>query len=133
MTAALPAIAPKLQRLIPMLATNHDGEVVATARAIGRTLQAAGLDWHDLAERLAAPTAPQSSTSTRSAPHWRAMTLGTQRLWLAAMLEMPGFSRWEANFLATIAGYWLPRALSEKQVQTLDRLIERAWDAGVRI
>jgi hypothetical protein len=53
----LAPIAPKLAKLLPMLATSHDGEVVATARAIGRTLQSAGLDWHSLAAAITTPPA----------------------------------------------------------------------------
>src|SRR4051794_21278435 len=45
-------IAPKLSKLIPMLATDHDGEVIATVRAISRTLNGAGLDFHSLVEAL---------------------------------------------------------------------------------
>jgi hypothetical protein len=35
--------------MIPRLGSTHDGEVIATARAIDRTLKAAACDWHDLA------------------------------------------------------------------------------------
>jgi hypothetical protein len=53
---SLPApVGLKLGTLIPRLATEHDGEVVATARAIGRTLASAGLDWHDLTRTLTMP------------------------------------------------------------------------------
>lgn len=48
----LSPIAPKLAKLLPMLATDHDGEVLATVRAIGRTLQSAGLDFHALSSAL---------------------------------------------------------------------------------
>ena len=58
MTAFVPII-PKLERLIPRLASNHDGEVIATTRAIGRTLQGAGLDWHDLAAALRPAAKPR--------------------------------------------------------------------------
>src|SRR4051812_42530203 len=51
MTALAP-LAPRLARLIPRLASNHDGEVVATVRAIARTLKSSGLDFHDLAGAL---------------------------------------------------------------------------------
>lgn len=51
----LAVVAPKLSKLIPMLATDHDGEVVATVRAIGRTLKGAGLDFHNLVEALCEP------------------------------------------------------------------------------
>lgn len=47
--SALTPIAPKLAKLIPLLSSDKDGEVVATARAIERTLRAEGFDWHDLA------------------------------------------------------------------------------------
>jgi hypothetical protein len=49
---------PKIAKLIPLLASDHDGEVVATARAIDRTLKSAGLDLHDLAQAMAAPKIP---------------------------------------------------------------------------
>lgn len=55
-----PVIAPKLAKLLPLLASDHDGEVVATARAIGRTLVAAGLDWHALAAALTQPASEPS-------------------------------------------------------------------------
>ena len=49
MTASLPAIGPRLAKLLPLLSSDQPGEVVATARAIGATLQRGGMDWHDLA------------------------------------------------------------------------------------
>jgi hypothetical protein len=51
-TPALVEVAPLVSKLIPRLASDHDGEVVATARAIGRVLKAAGRDWHDLASAI---------------------------------------------------------------------------------
>ena len=42
----------KLSLLIPRLGSDSDGEIVATVLAIGRTLAAAGLDFHDLTDRL---------------------------------------------------------------------------------
>jgi hypothetical protein len=44
-----PHLAELLGKLVPRLASSHDGEVVATARAIGRVLEAEKLDLHDLA------------------------------------------------------------------------------------
>lgn len=49
---ALAPVAPKIAKLIPRLASDHDGEVVATVRAIRRTLESAGLDLHALAAEL---------------------------------------------------------------------------------
>jgi hypothetical protein len=51
MTKSIPAeTRSKLAKLIPRLASNHDGEVVSTRNAIARTLKAAGTDLHDLAQ-----------------------------------------------------------------------------------
>jgi hypothetical protein len=52
MTAALAAIAPQLGKVVRLLASDRDGEVVAAARAIGRILRSNGLDWHDFAQAL---------------------------------------------------------------------------------
>jgi hypothetical protein len=57
---ALSPVAPRIAKLIPRLATNHDGEVVTTVRAIERTLKTSGLDFHDLAGAL--ERAPQTRT-----------------------------------------------------------------------
>lgn len=45
-------ITPLLGKLLPLLGSNHDGEVVAAARAISRVLQRAGHGWHDLTNAL---------------------------------------------------------------------------------
>ena len=50
----LTPIRPRLAALLPRLASESDGEVVATARAIGRQLRRAGADWHALAEAVTA-------------------------------------------------------------------------------
>jgi hypothetical protein len=50
-----PAIAARLGNFIRLLSSDRDGEVVAAARALIRTLQSAGADIHVLAERIAQP------------------------------------------------------------------------------
>ena len=42
----------RLAKLVLMLSSDRDGEVVSAARAIGRTLRSAGTDWHAFAARL---------------------------------------------------------------------------------
>ena len=42
----------KIQKLLKLLSSNNDGEVVAAARAIMRTLESEGADIHELAERV---------------------------------------------------------------------------------
>jgi hypothetical protein len=47
-------ITPMLRKLIPRLASDQPGEILATVAAIGRVLRARGCDWHDLADALLA-------------------------------------------------------------------------------
>jgi hypothetical protein len=47
----------KLAKLIPLLSSDKDGEVIATVQAIRRTLAGAGNDLHDLAAFLEQPAA----------------------------------------------------------------------------
>jgi hypothetical protein len=52
MTNALAPISNKLKPLIRLLSSDVDGEVVAAARALNRTLKSAGLDIHVLADGI---------------------------------------------------------------------------------
>jgi hypothetical protein len=52
MSGSLTPIADKLGKLLRLLSSDRDGEVVGAARAIVRTLDGAGLDIHALAESL---------------------------------------------------------------------------------
>ena len=65
-----PAIPVQIAKLLPLLSSDQDGEVVAAARAVCRTLQAAGLDIHDLAR--AAVSTPRPRAKRKSAPSWQA-------------------------------------------------------------
>lgn len=49
-----PATIVKLTKLIPRLASEHDGEVVATVRAIRRVLERSGASLHDLSSSFGA-------------------------------------------------------------------------------
>jgi hypothetical protein len=53
MSRALAPIADKVGKLLRLLTSDHDGEVVAAARKLNRALEQAGLDMHDLADGLA--------------------------------------------------------------------------------
>jgi hypothetical protein len=68
-------LATKLRLLIPRLASDADGEVVATVAAIRRVLAAEGLDLHDLVAALTAghePTpAELAEACLRSGRDWR--------------------------------------------------------------
>jgi hypothetical protein len=49
-----PDLVGRLAKLIPRLASDHDGEVIATVAAIKRTLEASGFDFNDLASAVSA-------------------------------------------------------------------------------
>jgi hypothetical protein len=51
--STLAPIADKLGKLLRLLSSSHDGEVVAAARGIDRTLKSVGLDVHALADGIA--------------------------------------------------------------------------------
>lgn len=61
---------PKLKLLIPRLASDSEGEIVATVNAIVRTLKSNGTDLHDLAAALdgGAKQGPRKSTSQEQKP-----------------------------------------------------------------
>jgi hypothetical protein len=70
----------KLAKLIRLLGSNRDGEVIAAARALQRTLEASGKDLHDLADAVTAGLRPPPPPRQRSlAPpepdrtNWEAM------------------------------------------------------------
>jgi hypothetical protein len=55
MSAEPTAVGRKLGALVRRLATNHDGEIIATVHALRRTLQSAGSDLHALADKIERP------------------------------------------------------------------------------
>jgi hypothetical protein len=59
--------AGKLANFIRLLASDKDGEVVAAAHALIRTLKGIGGDVHDIANRI-----EHSSNGLNSSPIWRA-------------------------------------------------------------
>lgn len=58
-----PDLAARLRKLLPRLASDHEGEILTTVRAIRRVLDRAELDLHDLARRLAAPEPVLAATT----------------------------------------------------------------------
>jgi hypothetical protein len=66
MTTALATIGTTVGKLIRLLDSDRDGEVLGAARAIRRVLEGAGLDFHDLARAIEVPGPPIP-------PEWRDM------------------------------------------------------------
>jgi hypothetical protein len=61
MNDALAPIANKLASFVRLLSSDKDGEVIAAAHAIKRTLKAAGADIHTLATRIEKPNSDSLS------------------------------------------------------------------------
>ena len=71
MMSALPIparITAKITKLVAMLSSDNDSEVVTTVRAIQRTLKAAGADFHTLAKAIAYGGEAQPELVRRSSP-----------------------------------------------------------------
>ena len=106
----------RLSNLIRRLSTNHDGEVVATVRAIERALRAEGHDWHDLADQL--------TTEIHEPPSLHAMAA-----WLH---DRPSLSQWERDFVPSVLGRLRAGArLTDKQEQALRRAYARHGGPGL--
>ena len=108
-------VLPKIAKLIPLLATDSEGECIATVRAINRTLSSAGADWHELADvlipsvkdPLLAASQPSGRCPRRSAiaPSFALMSSSERQQWLDALDRSEGIlNEWERGFLDRLAG-----------------------------
>jgi hypothetical protein len=70
-----PQTVSRLEKLLLMLSSPLDGEALSAARAIGRTLQNSGRDWHDLTASLTVPakTKTKARDDASDTGDWRAM------------------------------------------------------------
>jgi hypothetical protein len=68
--STLAPIADKLSKLVRILTSDRDGEVVAAARSISRTLKSAGLDIHVLAAVIERADA---GNATPNRPAWHSV------------------------------------------------------------
>jgi hypothetical protein len=77
-----PSARDKLGKLLRMLSSDKDGEVLAATAAIKRTLAAEGTDIHTLADALCKPAAPHATRPESRAPEddpdWHAIACECQ-------------------------------------------------------
>lgn len=138
MTALSPKIASRVALLLPRLASDHGGEVQATAAAIDRVLKAGGVDLHDLAKHVA--TGPKTVVQYVERPAEPAPF--ASRAWQAAAGRYPVNVRadlarvdriqdvgwacmtaWEADYVESIRSQLLGgRPLSLRQGAVLGRI-----------
>lgn len=104
----------QIAKLIPRLGSEFDGEVVATARAIERTLSGAGLDWHDVADAL---------TQRRTAPTALGRSDWCEKAWFCHRHGFLRLSEAERKFITDMTRFH--RRPSEKQLAWLDAIYAR--------
>ncbi len=106
-------IAPQLGKLLGMLGSHHDGEVLSAARKAHETVIGAGLTWGEIFEPLIALPAPVNDDDQ-------------PRFLVDALLEYPSLSNWESAFVRSI-DRWLCRGrrLSGKQLATLEDIYDK--------
>jgi hypothetical protein len=126
MTRDFPAT---LARMIPRLASPFDHEVVATARAIERTLKPLGFDWHDVA---AAVTAQAPSTQYEQ-HHTESGEARQMRAWLEAISRESWPNEWTAGFVGDLLRRSSLDGLTGKQTACVNRIIRQAYDRSVRV
>lgn len=136
MMKPLVPVIPKIVAILPRLASEHDGEVVASVRAIGRVLHANKFDWHDFAaafERGGAvaeePRAARPQRQSRQTPNWRSTPYWQREPLLVMLSDQNWLSEWERSFVCSLQAQY-PRALSPKQTVVIDRLLARAFADG---
>jgi hypothetical protein len=115
----------KISKLIPRLGSAFDGEVVATARAIGRTLQASGRDWHDLAKAAEAISLPAPAVEANRQGIWENLSLEQREALLGKLHGEAWLSAWEEQFVESLRGR--SGRTSPKQAAVMERLINRSW------
>ena len=119
MTApALLHIAPTVAKLIRLLSSDRDGEVVASVRAMRRVLAAAGLSLHDLADAI---ELPDQTSHGGKFDDWRVMA--------KACARCPHLlSEREISFVRTMTR-WRGKP-SRKQSEWLQAIYDRITEAA---
>jgi hypothetical protein len=109
----------RLADLLPRLASDSPGEIVATAAAAGRVLAAQGYDSHDMCALIASRETPPDRPSDDT-PEWRIHVETALRLQLWR-------THWEQGFL-----HGLRKRKSETITQRQSTMLERIFVRGSR-
>lgn len=121
-------IPQKALSLIPILGSDKDGEVVATARALVRVLKANDLDFHDVVAALStageqAESMPASKwMDVKDSSFYHPLREQIELVWdLICCSEL---SEWELEFTKSVYDRLTEhnRPLSEKQAKKIDQI-----------
>jgi hypothetical protein len=111
-------IAPTLAKLIRMLSSDRDGEVIASIHAMRRVLASVGLSLHDLADAIELPN--RASQYDDYADDWRVMASCARHSHLLSEREISfvtTMTRWRGN-------------PSRKQAEWLEAIYDRIREAA---
>jgi hypothetical protein len=114
-----PAARQRLARLLGMLGSDHDGEVLNAARLADRLVRSAGATWHDVVRPPAMP-APTDDDPLRRFPSCVAACI-------FVLKRRDLLTEWERAFVPSVAECRRP---SPKQNAVLRKLVLRAMAAG---
>jgi hypothetical protein len=128
-------LAPKVASLLRLLGSPVDGEALAAARALDRTLKGVGRDLHALAAIVERPEPPPRIVFREPPPapvRGSAGWVEEAREKIAWLLEEPAqLSPWEDEFLRSLRGrFRAGRPLSEKQAACLAKIYFRCFVSG---
>lgn len=121
-------LPPRARILIPMLASDIDGEVINAVRALGRTLKAEGLDFHDLATGVSGAARPCPVCAERERARTQRKTKGSHAADLSWLLDQPyTFTPNEAEFLKNLTAW--DGELTVKQAAWFQKILAkvRTW------
>lgn len=126
-----PAQARRLGKALALLGSPEDGEALAAARAVGRLLEAAGMNWH----ALAAMVMREAPGATRPGFTFAALAPRTARKQMGFLAWRPGVTAIERARLESLRARLLGArhlALRPAEIEWLDRLWLRESGAGER-
>jgi hypothetical protein len=112
-----PADTKRLVKICGMFGSCHDGERAAAAAKADTLVRKRGLTWRDV---LILATKARSKKK-----RWREPKTTEQKLALLCR-NLDEFTDWERDFIIGVRGFV---QLSEKQLATIDRLVEKLRDA----
>jgi len=112
----------KIVAIIPRLGSDHDGEIVAAAKAIGRKLAVAKCGFVDLANALSSQAPIASARTSRRAspaPRWKNVAIQCAQYGVGILSER------ELQFVDSLVRLKSCRNLSEKQASWLTAIHEK--------
>jgi hypothetical protein len=114
MNAILPPVERKrLSKLLGLLASDYDGEVLSAAKHASKLVQSVGMSWDEI-------IGESQASSIREAPQ----PTGWRQTVVECLRQADRLSDWEFSFLSSLSGSSFPRP-TQKQQACLDRTAKR--------